>query len=197
MEVALKRCCGHRELVLVEVVTARERDVPSVADAEVAAHVEVLRELVRIAHRLGVELSTGVLAHRDTVAERERPRHVETHVAVGVGFCLASPTLFASATLGVHHRVVYVRLYVGIDAFLVILSVFLITVVVIAATEPFLKFVGRQREREVLRCTLEASELAHSPKRVVAHERASVLVELASVRGEEAYEAKTAVMLNV
>ena len=71
MEVARERGGGHGKLVGLEVVARREADVPSVADAYVAAHIECLGKFIRIAHALGVESAGGVFAHDDTVAKGE------------------------------------------------------------------------------------------------------------------------------
>ena len=74
MQVAAERGGGHRDFLVVEVVARREADVPAVADAYVAADVEVLRELVGIAHCVVVEaLHIIILAHTDAVAEAEAP----------------------------------------------------------------------------------------------------------------------------
>ena len=72
VEIAGKGCRGHRHLVVVEVITRGEADVPALTDAHIATDVECLSELVRIAHGLLVELlRVGVLTHRDAITKSE------------------------------------------------------------------------------------------------------------------------------
>lgn len=76
VEVTAETGGGHTQVVVVEVVTAGERNVPTVTDADVSADVQCLGELIRIAHLLVIELVyIGVLTHCDTVAEGQRPWH--------------------------------------------------------------------------------------------------------------------------
>ena len=50
--------------MIIKIITGREADVPSVADTNVTAHIQVLGELVWISHRFLVELlSSGILTH--------------------------------------------------------------------------------------------------------------------------------------
>ena len=181
MEVAREACRGHAHLVIVEVVARREVDVPPVGDADVSAEVERLRELVGVAHPVVVELAFCVLAHGDAIADSERPRHVEAHVAVGVGFGHATSALLC-AVLAALHVVIDVRLDVGVQSLVVF--VFLLTVFAAAASEPLLEFLGIDREREVLAHTLEAGQTAVAPLGMVADVGFAVFVQLVGVGGK-------------
>src|SRR5574344_2981374 len=75
--------------MVLKVITRRERDVPTIGNAKVTADIEVLGELIRIAHRIVIELATGVFSHGDTITQTERPRKIESHITVFVGLCLA------------------------------------------------------------------------------------------------------------
>ena len=75
MQVALHRSGGHTDVVVLEIVSARETDIPSVTQSDVTAEVKSLAELIRIAHRLSVELAAGVLSHGDTISYCQRPWH--------------------------------------------------------------------------------------------------------------------------
>ena len=145
-----------------------------------------MRELVGVAHGLGVELAAGVLAHGDAVAEGERPGHGECHVAVAVSLGQGSLALLLGSPLSVYHVIVYVALYVSVHAFLVVVSVvFLIVLVVLASSEPFPQLFGAEGEGEVLRHALEASEASVAVFRAVSYVWASVLVEFVCVGGED------------
>ena len=158
--------------MVVEIVTAREVDVPTVADADIAAYVQRLRELVGIAHTLLVECSLLVLAHRNAITECQRPRHIEAHVTVGIGFGNASTALFG-CMLALFHRVVHIRLYLRIGSVVVL---FFPVRRILAATKPFLYLVWRKREREVLRHALEAWQTTVPPLGMIAHKRLSVRI---------------------
>ena len=73
MEIAAERHGGHAQLVVVEVVTRGEIDVPSLGDAQVAREVHRVGEFVGIAHALHVDLGRGVFPHGHAVAHGKAP----------------------------------------------------------------------------------------------------------------------------
>ena len=143
VQIALQRGGGHAYLVVLKVVTRREADIPPVADAQVAAHVDGLRELVGIAHLVVVELlEVAVFAHGDTIAHGERPGHGEEHVAIVVGGSLSGVLALLGSALSFYHVVVDIAFDAGVDAFLLFFAVFF----VVTAVEEFAQFLWRERE---------------------------------------------------
>ena len=114
MQVATQRRCGHRYLLILKVIARRERDIPAIREADVSTHVQVLRELIRITHRVIVELATvSILTHRDTIAETQRPRHRILHEAVFISLGLTG--ILLSGTMLARLKVfIQVRLYVNV-----------------------------------------------------------------------------------
>ena len=84
--------------------------------------------------------------------------------------------------LSAHEVVVDVTLYVGIVG-LVLVSLLLV-LLVIASAKPFLDFLGRKGERDVLRHTLESTEAALAIFGMCSHIGVAVLVQFVSVGGE-------------
>ena len=186
MEVTLQRSGSHRDLMVVEVVAGGEADVPAIGNAYVTADVQRLRELIRIAHRLIVELlDIRVLAHRDAIAEGERPRHGESHIAVTIRLCFSSLVILGGSVLRVDHGVVYITVDVGVDALIVLVLLFVLILIVFLSAEELLDLIRREGIRDILRHALEATELTHAPVGMVADIRCTVAVDLVSVRGED------------
>ena len=117
MQVTLQACRGHTHLVVVEVVTRRETDVPSVTDSDVTTHIERLCKLVWVTHGLLIELLTAcILTHRDTISEGQRPRHLESHIAIRVGLSLA--TLLLGSSLSLLQGIVHITFNISIQSIL-------------------------------------------------------------------------------
>ena len=82
---------------MVEVVTTGERDIPTIRQTDVTTEVQVLRELIRIAHAVVIELASGILTHGDTIAKTDRPRHGELHITILIG--LGHTGIFLTGTM--------------------------------------------------------------------------------------------------
>ena len=122
MEISSQTGCSHTNLGILEVVTGRETDVPSITQANITTHVKRLCKLVWIAHGLLVEfLSSSILTHRNTISKGQRPRHLECHITVGVGLCFTTATLLGSR-FTLLDIIIHVAFYVGIHTFIVIIA---------------------------------------------------------------------------
>ena len=168
----------HGYFLGLEVVAAGEVHVPAFGQLEVAREVEVLCELVGIAHGLHVDWCRAVFAHGDAVGHGERPRHLELQVAVFVDFgrhffLLAVAPLFA---------------FVQVGELVVVLVVAVLVGVVIVLAKPFLPRVIVEGVREVLAHAREASEASVRPLRALAFHHLAALVELVGVGGETGRE---------
>ena len=150
-------------------------------------------EGIRIAHVASVDGLVAVFRHSETIAETERPRERESHVAVLVDICSYFLLVFLRFVFAQH------RVYVGI--FLVVVKVVVIVVgaflfFFLFAYKVFPHFVPSsaceeseegghllvvEGVREVLAHALETSETSVAPLGGVAHYDLAVFVEFVGV----------------
>ena len=139
MKVTRQRGRRHGNLLVLEVITTGEVDVPTVGEAYVTTDIEGLGQLIRIAHLLVIEVTGAILLDGDTITEVQGPRHAEGHVAILVGLGLSSAT-FLGTVLTTFHVGVDIRIQRIVLVLVVIIIFFLVLFLVVVfisfATQP-------------------------------------------------------------
>ena len=177
MQVTSERSRGHGKFLVVEVPARGETDVPVLGNLQVTREVEVVRQLVGIAHSLLTDGSRGILAHGHAIAHAEVPGQGKLDIAILV----ESPLItLATALLGLGT--------VGIDILHGRIHLILLLVVLLVLTlslgllaEEFAESVVVEGIGEVLGHTLETSEASLRPLRMVGDIDTSVLILLIGV----------------
>lgn len=67
MKVAVERCRGHGEALVVKIITGGECYVPTLGNTQIARKVQCMRKLIGVSHVLGVNLCRSVLTHDNSV----------------------------------------------------------------------------------------------------------------------------------
>ena len=182
---------------MVEVVTTGERDIPTIRQTDVTTEVQVLRELIRIAHAVVIKLTSGILTHGDTIAKADRPRHGELHITILIG--LGHTGIFLTGTMLTSlQRVVEVaiktRIVLVIAVALIVFALVLVFVRHLLATQPLEELshlLIAQRVRQVLRHALETTKATVAILRAVTDIRTGThRVCLVGISGKGGIEVK-------
>ena len=135
MEVARERSRSHGDLLVLEVVTRGEVDVPAIADLYAATHIKTLRKAVRITHGVIIELALRtVFTHTDVITYTEVPGYVESHIAVFIGLGLVA-TLLTGAVLGFLHLLIHIGVEVVIPFLVLALALLVFLLIHLLAPE--------------------------------------------------------------
>ena len=109
----------------IEVITTGERDVPTVSNTDITTEIQVLRDLIRITHGIVIKLTSCILTHRDSIADTERPRNTERHIAILVSLCHSF--LPAGSMFSCLHLIIDIGLYTSVVLIIIITPTLLIT----------------------------------------------------------------------
>ena len=93
MQITCNRARSLSDLLCLEIISGIECKRPIIGNFQVTRHVDILRILKRITHRITIDRLTAILGNTERIVHIQRPWHLKYLITVTIRLCFFYPLL--------------------------------------------------------------------------------------------------------